>query len=699
MLLAENLSDDILADMWRRTKWKKAEETLAAQQRFLTKAVKKHDHGMTRKLQDEIVSAIDNKCLAVRHVAKTGSVPGVDGVKWENDADMMKAAFMLSPKNYHASPMRRIKIESRSNGKIRYADIPTYYDRAMSVLYGYSLIPVTEAVAEKKSFAFRPGRSAHDAHAYILEALKGQGKPEWVVCVDIECFYSSLQHTWLMQNVPMDKTVLSEFLSSGMIFAGELFPDDGYGISEGGNLSPYLANFTLDGLQKHIYMGLHGKYDDIDYDNGNMVRFADDIVVFVRSHETATKVVELIHGFMAQRGLHLSFAKSRIFTIYEGFSYLSRTYVKKNGVVYSYPSDAAVERFKSELHEYIISFQKSQRELIMGLNRRLEGWANYHRYSDANDAFKSVDVAVQASLLEAVQAKHPKMPQKKLISKYWYTEADGRHVFALAEDKGVRVIRLSDVLILNHRKINIKANPYIDSDYFESRTHEREIMNMTGRYKAVWKRQDGKCIYCGRKILKDQGKVLTTLNLSVKPSLSNSAYVHEICSRGVFEKIYTTQDTDMMTPFDVLSTLTLLEAQPDNSKVYDRINNPEWRYFKLKRYFAKSRRSTISMTFEELEKLIGRKLGKNLRNNRTAWYPRKQSAGIAYAWTSEGYHIKKLDLEKCKVSFQVEDSGISRLNIPEELTRNKIPDNARVELERFMKYIVQRYNLSKSNVL
>ena len=137
-------------------------------------------------------------------------------------------------------------------------------------------------------------------------------------------------------------------------------------------------------------------------------------------------------------------------------------------------SKAAVERFKVEIHEYVLNFQSSQRELIMGLNRKLQGWANYHRYSDAEEAFRTVDNAVQAALLEAAQKKHPKMNLKKLVAKYWYEEADGTHVYALPEEKGIQVMRLSNVVILQHRKININANPYLDKDYMEERSHDRE---------------------------------------------------------------------------------------------------------------------------------------------------------------------------------------------------------------------------------
>ncbi len=157
-------------------------------------------------LQKRLVRDLDIKCLAVRHVVNSTSSPGVDGVKWRTSSEMMRAALSLTSKDYHASPMRQILITAKNTGKERRPQLPTYHDRAMSVLYGYSLIPVTEATAERKSFAFRPGRSAQDAHAYVLEALKGENAPKIIVCADIKA-YSHIQHSWLMKHVPMDKRI------------------------------------------------------------------------------------------------------------------------------------------------------------------------------------------------------------------------------------------------------------------------------------------------------------------------------------------------------------------------------------------------------------------------------------------------------------------------------------------------------------
>ena len=112
-------------------------------------------------IQKRIVRDLDIKCLAVRHVVKSTSTPGVDGVRWRTAAEQMKAAMSLTSKGYRASPLRQIIIIDKK-GKERRPNIPTYYDRAMNVLYAYSLTPIAEARGDRKSFAFRRGRSTQD---------------------------------------------------------------------------------------------------------------------------------------------------------------------------------------------------------------------------------------------------------------------------------------------------------------------------------------------------------------------------------------------------------------------------------------------------------------------------------------------------------------------------------------------------------
>ncbi len=687
-----DMPDELLAQMWDGMDWSAAEEKLATIQERLTIAAYRKNDKEIEDIQKRIVRDVEIKCLAVRHVVNSTASPGVDKIKWRTSAEKMRAAISLTSKDYHASPMRQILITAKNTGKERRPRIPTYYDRAMNVLYGYSLIPVTEAMAERKSFAFRPGRSTQDAHAYVLEALKGNDAPEYVVCGDIKAYYSHIQHSWLLKNVPMDKRVLSEFLNAGIVFAGKLFPAQDEGISEGSNISPYLGNFVLDGLQKYIFDGLHGTSSPEDYANGNLIRFADDILVTVRSPEDAQAVVELLKIFLDERGLTLSENKTKVCKITDGFTFLSRSYIKKNGLVYSKPSDKAVERFIDDLKTTIQSNRKSQRDLILLLNRKLKGWAGYHRYTDATDAFRRVDAAVQAALLEAAIDKHPRMPLAKVKAKYWYRESDGRHCYALPDDKSVRVVRLADTLLLTHNRIKTNANPYVDRDYTESRTHEREIQNVTGAYRAIWERQNGVCYYCGRAILTDQPRTTVQLNLHRPPSVRNSAYVHKMCVANEFEVVQTMEDISVLRPYDVYSILEGIASGQRLKRIKKEIR-PDWKHIKLKEFFSKAIAASVTLTFEMIEEIEGQALPASARKNKDWWYPRSNCNQIAEAWITEGYYMHALDLNKGKVTLRREEDGVSKLIIPKVLTSGKLPDNAVYELETHMEYIINKYGL------
>lgn len=686
------MPDNVLARLWDEIDWKAAESKLAELQARLTLAAFRQDKKEIENIQKRIVRDIDIKCLAVRHVVKHTSSPGIDGVRWRTSAEQMRAAMSLTSKGYRASPLRQIIIIDKK-GKERRPSLPTYYDRAMNVLYAFSLVPLAEATGDRKSFAFRKGRSAQDAHAYILEALKGKHAPSIIVCADIKACYSHIQHSWIIQNTPMDKRVLTEMMRAGIVFAGELFPAEDQGISEGANLSPHIANIVLDGLQKYIFHGLYGDIEPDDYSDGNMIRFCDDIFVTVRSKDTAKRVIELLKSFLAVRGLFLSEEKTTICNIDDGFTIMSRTYIRKNGIIYSYPSDKAVERFIGELRDFIATSKKSQRDLILSLNSRLKGWAEYHRYSDAGDAFRKIDAAVQAALWESAVKKHPNMQLAKVKSKYWYKERDGSHWYALPDDKSIRVVRLANTILIMQNKVKTNANPFLDVEYTEKRTHEREIQNVSGPYRAIWERQSGRCYYCGRPILSDQPRTIVTLDLSRPPSVRNSAYIHRICALNDMEILRTDKDIGYLRPFDVMSILENIAKRQEELPKEKPPIGPDWKYNKLKQFFSKCSSVSVTLTFKEIEKIGEFSLPETARKSRQWWYPRKEYNRIAEAWITEGYYMKKLNLDKAKVTFHRDEDGFSRWQIPDVIATGKLPDNAIYELQTFTDYLIKKYGL------
>lgn len=692
------LPEELLARTWDQYDWKHAENTLAELQKALTIAAFAHDDKRIFDIQKRIVRNDEVKALAVKHVTDHASGPGVDKVKWTTSADKMRAVSSLDSKNYHASPMKQVIIHSKPTGKERRIGIPTFYDRAMQVLYDYSFAPVAEAWADRKSFAFRPGRSLHDANSYILEALKGHDAPEWVVVTDVQSYYSTIQHSWLLSHAPMDKGVLREFLKCGHVFAGELFPAEEAGISLGANLSPRLGNFTLDGLQKYVFERLNEGWDgksEIDYHNGDMVRAADDIFFAVRSKEDGEAVLSILNDFLAERGLTISRNKTKICSVYEGFSFLSRTYIKKGNLIHVYPAKDAEDRLIAALRELILTHKKSQRSLIDTLNSRLKRWADYHRFTDAYDAFCRIDTAVNSFLLEAAIAKHTKMPQAKVIHRYWYKRGDGKWVYALPDQKDVYVMPLADVMLVSHQKVVLNKNPYVDIDYFESREHARSIRNITGRYIPVWMRQEGKCYYCGRPILDDQPRAVIQLDLSRPTSSRNLAYVHKICQPNELTVHYVSEDVEDYNTFDLIKLLeTIKEAgeRPPSMRIKGEIKK-NWRHIKLKNYFAEQTAASITLTFSDIEKIDGKPLPVSARQHSSYWYPRDNCNVIAEAWITEGYEMKKLDMEKEKITFKRASEGLAHVDLPKWLTDGKIPKNARFEIETYLEHIEKKYGL------
>ena len=688
------VGDDVLTACWKQTDWKHAEAKLAALQQELTQATIDHDRERQKELENEIVEDFEIRCIAVRDIASRNSGPGVDKVRWRTAADCMHAATALQVDGFRASPMRQIDVVAKGSGKVRHFGLPTYHDKAMARLFTFVLAPITEATAERKSFAFRAGRSAHDAHEFLVKAFTGKNAPSYAVVTDVESYYASIRHEWVMKHVPMNKDVLREFISNGHLFAGKLFPRGDEGLSEANALSPYIANFMLDGLQTYIYTRMHGKDATIeDFDDGNMIRFADDIVVAVRTYSQGDRVLSYIRDFLADRGLRISPTKSKIVPIEEGFTFLSRTYRKINGVFYSYPSKDNVERFIARLNDTVTHWKYSQRKLIDRLNNMLSGWANYHRFCDAGEAFRQVDLALQTSLLSAAIKKHPSWNIDEIIERYFAKE-DDRQIYTLTDDRSVRVKKLADVPLVRHRRVRCNVNAYAEPDYLEDRAHSREINNVSGPYRAIWRRQRGVCHHCKNPILKDEPKRLVPIDITEPESLDNAAYVHARCALSELEVFYTDDTLTSFIPYDTMSVLEGIARMRDPKTTYAAL--PEnWQYNPLKSFFAREERTTFTLTFAEIEEILGYELPPTARKHKAFWYRHDDShISVSQAWETEDYKMFDMRFDQEKMRFKRVHPDYMRAYLPPEITEQRIPNDAAFELNQFAESLVKKYRLS-----
>jgi RNA-directed DNA polymerase len=98
------------------------------------------------------------------------------------------------------------------------------YDRAMQTLHSLVLGPIESATDDKTSFGFKPYRSTKDAYAYLHICLSKKIAPEWIVEGDIKACFDEINHTWILDNIPMDRRILKEFLKAGYVENYHLFP-------------------------------------------------------------------------------------------------------------------------------------------------------------------------------------------------------------------------------------------------------------------------------------------------------------------------------------------------------------------------------------------------------------------------------------------------------------------------------------------
>lgn len=680
-----DLSAGYLTETWRKIDWRAAEKKLSGLQRELTISAKEKDWKRVEELQDKITSDLDIRCLAVNHIASSHSGPGVDKVRWRNDSDKMLAAFDLNPADYRARPYRQIILETNHNGKQRRAALPTYFDRAMSRLYVFALAPVTEALADRGSFAFRQGRSTQDALDYVKLCLQDKDAPQIAVIADIKSYYARIQHDWILEHVPLDKHVLEEFLTSGIVFAGGLFENNGRGISEGSNISPYIGNFALDGLERYLAFGLHrGK--DPDWRHGFMVRFADDIMVAVRTLTEADKVIRMLNHFLAKRGVVLSPSKTHIRNVNEGFDFLSQHFQKREGILDVAPSRESVARMSGECREIIYDRRLSPRKIIEKLNRKLSGFATYHKFSDAREAFKEIDEAIQAALLDTVGERYANKTTKELIGRYWTCRKPKTHYFSVPQDRSQYVIHLQDIPLAIHRPLDLTKNPYEHPEYFEKRNHARAIHNISGDYAKLWRRQNGRCLYCGQPILIDQDKEVVRIDESLPAKKGNQAYIHALCSDSTFEFYRIPDDVDYMKPYEVIEVLRKIDDGL-YAQGRERKRPKRWKYQKLEEFFFKQESPTVKLTFTEVEEIIGAPLPAGARKNSATW------DGFSRAWKDQGYERDRLDIANETVVWKRSAAHLVPLNIPKVFLTRKIPENAKFELEQYFDAVIREYGL------
>jgi RNA-directed DNA polymerase len=480
----ENLKDTKrLTMMWETTDWDKIESKVNRLQTRIAKATVIGDVNKAKRLQYLLTHSLSAKMYAVKKVTinKGKNTSGVDRKLWSTSAAKMKAALSISDKKYKAKPLRRVYIEKKGKKKKRPLGIPSMYDRAMQTLYALALEPIAEVNGDNISFGFRRGRSAKDAGEQIFNVLARKVSPKWILEGDIKGCFDNINHGWLMENVPMDKSIMRQFLKAGFIYKGKLFPTE-TGSPQGGSISSIYANITLDGLERLIQENYHtnAKGNISNHYRAktkvNLIRYADDFIITADTEEIAHELKELVKQFLTKRGLELSEEKTKITHIDDGFDFLGWTFRKFKEKLIVKPSKESIKSLIRKCSTIILKQGKAstQDELIRRLNSILRGWSNYHRHVVASQAFSYVNNTIYLLLERWAKHRHPNKSKRWRLNKYWHVKGHKRWLFMTKENE---LINLRTIPIVRHPKLQTAKNPFLDKKYFQFRRMKIRALN------------------------------------------------------------------------------------------------------------------------------------------------------------------------------------------------------------------------------
>ncbi len=482
-------------EIWNRPEiWKKARSTVDNLQRRITRCIERKDFKKAKQLAKLLTRSTSAKLIAVKTVTsnKGRNTSGVDKELWDTPEKKLNAIKSLNPNGYKALPLKRVMIPKKKKGEFRPLGIPTMKDRAMQALYSLALDPWIESTSDIHSYGFRKNRSVMDAVQQLSRCLYSKSLNKignkWVLEADIKGCYDNISHDWLMNNYPLDKTPLKQWLKSGYIVQGTFYETE-YGTPQGGIISPLLANMTLNGLEREI-ISLDTKSKKYGL---NFIRYADEIKVTSKSKEVlAEMVIPTINKFLDARGLKLSEEKTFITDKTRGFKFLGFNFKtikirttkygnrgKAEGIKYTLKVKPPEDRLQKDFETINESFRRNKTNsqlLLVSLNSRIRGIANYFAWVDSSDYFRKLSSHLYQKTRRHVLRLYPKVSWQTIWQKHFGKNPHNRWQFSVETPKDKRRQRVYMYNIWDSKRpsghfTTIKAthNPYRIEDEQDKR--------------------------------------------------------------------------------------------------------------------------------------------------------------------------------------------------------------------------------------
>lgn len=334
---------------------------------------------------------------------------GVDGMSIKlfaqrADKRIARLSEQLREGTYEPRAVKRVWIP-KGEGKRRPLGVPTIIDRVVQTSILNAIEPIFERKFAECSYGFRPGRGCKDALREVARGLK-QGRT-WVVDVDIEQYFDSIEHEWLMDELAKeiaDGTLLKlirQFLEQDVMEGMSRWQPE-RGTPQGAVISPLLANIYLHPVDVAM--------TEAGY---RLVRYADDMVILCESREEAERAHARLAELLGERGLRLHPDKTRIVDARRrpGFDFLGYRFFGS----YRYPRPSSEKKLRKSIREKTPRTSgESLEEIIKRVNATLRGWFEYFKHS-SRQAFVATDGWVRMRLRSLLRKRSKRRGRERWL--------------------------------------------------------------------------------------------------------------------------------------------------------------------------------------------------------------------------------------------------------------------------------------------